>query len=535
MNQEHTLDTKAFKLLGISSLAIILLTILVIFYARYSSIHLNQSVLNIPSLDAFTEEHTLSSSWKNAHFHSMVMFRTLFLPDSTYQTTEPDLAENLTILNDGLTYEITMKDGIVWSDGEPLTVEDVVFSIEAALKATGTNGLYTLAFSKIMGYDEFMTSPTSHLQGLSVANNTLTIQLATQYPSMEQILAQFIILPKHILELEDPASLNTNEYWKNPVVSGMYKLEESYQDDILILVKNDLYVGNEPSIDTIWIHKNYQQESLDYFPTNNLTDIINYRVKSGMEEHLTSSLFYRYFIFNMEGADGHQNEAMQDVRVRKAIGHAINREQILEKTYESTGTLINSGVPDTHYASTHQSIEYNPELAIELLAEANYDFSRPLTLTYYHNDNITESFMHAVANDLRAVGFTVEFFLVNSAAKVYEERAYDLSLKGLAAFELTEWYAEYDNENDNFKQIFGGDTAFEPLVESLSTEIDQSEINKILTDLQNLEHEEFYKLPLFTLNQYVYINSDRFIIPDDVEFGNTWYRNDIQFDQWVVR
>ncbi|MFI3202308.1 MAG: hypothetical protein R3Y54_12460, partial [Eubacteriales bacterium] len=145
------------------------------------------------------------------------------------------------------------------------------------------------------------------------------------------------------------------------------------------------------------------------------------------------------------------------------------------------------------------------------------------------------SFMYAVANDLRAVGFQVELRLIETADEMYYQREYDMVLKGLAAFSISEWYAEYDNENPSFAQIFGGDTLFEPYVEALATESDINEVNNILVKLQELEHEEFYKLPLFTLNQYVYINRNRVNIPENVEFGNSWYRNDVEFEKWNIQ
>ncbi|MFI3201546.1 MAG: ABC transporter substrate-binding protein, partial [Eubacteriales bacterium] len=389
MNQKNTAkDTKMTKMIIV---AILILSIGGGVMLIYLSSIEESSVFNIP--------YNSESAWKNAQFHSMLLFRTLLLPDSMYQTTELDLAEEFSILNDGLTYRVTIKEGIVWSNGEPLTIEDVVFSIESSLKAKDTNGIYTLAFSKIVGYEDFIDNVTDHLIGLEVSGQTVTIQLTSLYPSMEQILAQFVIVPKHILEQEEVTMLNYNEFWENPVVSGMYKVEE-VTEEVVTLVKNERYIGEEPLIETIKMHTNYQQELLDYFSTNNISDITNYRIKVGVEEYLTSSLFYRYFIFNMQGIDGNENEAMQDVRVRKAIAYAINRENIIEHIYENTTTIINSGIPDSHYAVSRDSIEYDPEMAKQLLEEAGYDFERPLVLAYYYADNVSESFMYAVANDL---------------------------------------------------------------------------------------------------------------------------------------
>lgn len=478
--------------------------------------------------------------WKNAHWTSGLLHRGLVLSDSSFESTTPDLAKSLEISEDGLTYTIHLKEGIKWSDGVDLTMDDVLFSLNWILLAESVNGLYTTAFLNIEGAVEYQENPSVGLAGVTTDGNVLTIQLAIPYPAFEQVLGQFTIVPKHILEETDMVLINDNlDYWRDPVVCGMYMVDEVELEvdvsAVVTLVHNEYYEGVQPQIDKIITTSDHT--SLDYYSTNNIEEIINLRNIKGFEEYQIDVLFYRYFIFNMSGVDGVRNTAMEDPLVRKAIGYAINREELLRSVYLNTGSIIDSGVPMSHsaYVGTDTDVEYDPEKAKELLAQSSYDLSRPLRVTYYYSDDVSIAFMEGIKSNLQDVGFTVDLFKVDAGSELYNEREYDLGYKGLSAFSLLEWYAEYDDDNANFKNIFGGTTEFEPYINALSSEVDADEIDKILSDLQYLEDEKYFKLPLFTSNHSVFINVNRVEVPEDIVFGNTFYRQDVRFEEWIIK
>ncbi len=498
--------------------------------------YIDGNVLNLAYIAEWNDEDRIVSPWKNTQFHTGLMFRNLFLADSTFENIEMDLAESYEVSEDGLLYTIEMKDGIVWSDYEPLTVEDVVFSIEAVLVAEDVNGIYSAAFSNIEGATEYLSGDSEHISGLEVIDDTIYIHMSATYPAMEQTLAQFVILPEHILGEEDWPTLYLNEYWANPVVSGMYMIGETVSYETVQLVRNEAYIGEEPQIDEVILHIDYKNADLDYYSTNNTTEIINYRSMRGMESYEIDILFYRYLVFNMCGVDGNQNEAMQDINVRMAISYAIDCESILRDIYFDSGEMLNSGVPST-YESNNDVVTniYDPELAIELLEDSDYDMDRTLTLMYYYTDSVSLYFMEEVAEYLEAVGFQVEIVQSVETTELYEDREYDILLKGLSAFSLNDWYSEYSSTNPNLSSLFGGVTEFEELVNALNIQVEKDEINATLQELQALEQELLYKLPLFTLNQMVFIRDERVSIPDDVTFGNTWYKYDVDFEEWYIK
>ncbi|MFI3312951.1 MAG: ABC transporter substrate-binding protein, partial [Eubacteriales bacterium] len=419
-------------------------------------------------------------------------------------------------------------------DSQLIDTGDVVFSIKTILRAKDVNGIYTAAFSNIQGAAAYISGETDDLEGLSTNGNIITIQLEEQSPTLIQVLAQFVILPEHCFENSDLANILKDNYWKIPVVSGMYQVQNVDIDKTVTLGRNPYYGDTPPQIDQVVLHVDYKFTTLDYYSTNNITEIINYRSIRYMEEYKIDILFYRYLMFNIKGIDGNYNEAMDDPYVRQAIAYAIDRETLLSDIYLDSGTLIDSGVARSNQAYDGVTIDYNVEKAKELLAMSDYDLDRPLRLTYYYLDATSQTFMEKVAEDLEEVGFTVDLFRCETTT-LYDGREYDLALKGLSAFNLNEWYIEYTSSSPQLNKLFGGVNEFEVPVKQLILQLEGDERDAILLELQALEHETMYKIPLFTLGQVLYINDERVNLPTNCTFGNTWYKYDVDFEYWSIK
>lgn len=507
-------------------------------------ISIEQSTSNALQLTHFEhgQRDRITMPWYNHTLYTNQMFRCLFLANSTFDDVTNDLAESYEISDDALTYKITLKDGIKWSDGEDLTVQDVIFSIKTVLLVQNIDGIYTSAFSKIVGYDEYINDPSKGLEGLFAQENVITINLEYEHPKLLQALAQFVILPKHILQYEEAKTLDTNDYWLDPVVSGAYKVLEILDGEYYKLTLNELYEGQTPKIEEIivYVTQDYEKYALsgkiDTYTTNIPAEINYFKEIDGMSTTLIDLLYYRYFVVNMEDEYGNKNMAMQDVKVRQAIMHAIDRQTLIQGVYPELTMEANSGVPDSLQDSNGVKFEYNPDYAKKLLAESTYDLSRPLRLSYYYSDKTAIDFVNAVAGYLEEIGFTVEIiFAQNGRTDLFNERNYDIALKGLSVFEISEWYGEYLSTNSSFSSIFGAKGEFDDLVKSYSSSVDKQEKSGTLMQLQQLEQELLYKIPLFTMGQMIFINQNRLYVPSHVTFGNTHYKYDIDFANWEIK
>lgn len=524
----------------IGGLALALILVIGSFTLQVGANPVEQTLqLTPPPISGGDVDDKIDTSWKNKTLQTNLLFRSLFLAEADLETVKPDLAKSYSISEDNLVYTIHMKDNVKWSDGVPLTADDVAFSIKANLKAAVTNGIYTSAFKKIKGADAWQEG-AADLEGIQVDGTKITITLTAPHATFIPVLAQFDILPKHILQDVDPLQLHNNEYWVKPVSSGMFMVDEMNPGNYYTMVHNPYYEGTKPKITKVVnyfasnIVTTAQANRLDYVFTNSPEQINELDKIAYMEKFPVDILFYRYFIVNMRGVDGNENPAMQDVRVRRAILHAIDRE-LLATMFPDLATIVNSGILSTSPEYNGKVYEYNPELAKQLLQEAGYDFNRPIRILFYYSDQTSIDAMDAVAYFLGEVGLKVDITQTSTGTiDMFQTRQYDIAYKGLSAFAVDEWYTEYQSGNANFRNIFGGDPLFDELTTKLGVETDAAKRSALLMQLQELEQEHLYKLPLYTIGNVVFVNTERVKLPEGVTFGNPWYRTDIRFEDWEI-
>lgn len=524
------------KVVLFSIVGVILLYIVgSILIDKMNDTYIEGNVLKVSKTNAEYE----INPWNNTSFSDQLVFQSLFMTDSSFTEVDPALAESYEISEDGMTYVITLKEEQKWSDGEDLTVEDVVFSIEALLLCENANVTLSTAFVQIVGAEEWQAGESESLAGVTAEGNEITIQLQVPYNSFALVLTQFVVFPEHMLADEDPDTfILGNEFFEDPVCSGMFMVDSIDENGDIELVQNPYYSGEQTEIEKVILYADYQNVNLDYYATTNITEMVSYRSMTGFEEYFVDVYFYRYFVFNIaggyevEGQDvvTEENEAMQDVRVRQAIVHAIDIETLLHDLYFDTGTLVYGGATSL----AEEVYEYDPDKARALLEEAGYDFDRPFTIGYYHTDSTTAVFLERVSEYLEEVGLTVELLALDSSEQIYEEHEYDMFLKALSAFSTEHWYNEYISTSGVLEELLGTEGLFDDLIAVMSSTNDEDEYADTMLELVELEQELVYKIPLFTLNDSVYINSNRLYVPEDMAFGNTRYRSNLRIDEWYI-
>lgn len=479
--------------------------------------------LAITTGDGSSTDDKIPTPWYNRQMATNLMFRSLLLADSSLEKTEPDLAE-VAVSEDGMTYTVTMKDGLKWSDGEDLTTDDVIFSIETALKTATINSIYTAAFSNI--------------KEMKADGSVLTISMTTPYAAMMNVLSQFAILPKHCLENADPLSLDSDPFWQNPVCSGMFCLDELNKGNYFTLKLNEYYEGTAPKITKVTVYfvtdfiTAAQAGNVDYVYGNDAGLVEELGKMDNFTSNEVDVLFYKYLIFNMKGADGNENEAMQSLEVRKALIEAIDRAT-LAGLYPNA-TVLNSGVPDDHEAYNGYSYTFDADKAKADIAASGYDMSRTLKICYYNNDQTSIDLINMIVYYLEQAGLKVEATLSNDGTTdLFTTRDYDIGFKGKSSFSIDEWYTEYMSTDALFKNIFGGETTFDETISRLSSATDTADRDEVLKELQGMEQEYMYKVPLFTVGTYVFTSSN-VKIPDGVTFCNPLYSCDLDFENWEL-
>ncbi|MFI3174750.1 MAG: ABC transporter substrate-binding protein [Bacillota bacterium] len=301
--------------------------------------------------------------------------------------------------------------------------------------------------------------------------------------------------------------------------------------DYISLVYNDKYNGGEaPYINSLFLRADYEYADLDFAETNDVSTILDYRSILNQYEHDANSIFYRYFVFNIDKG-GELDPVLSDIRVRQALMHAIDRESIVKNVYYGIGYVNNTAAVQEYDNPIESDYSYDPELALALLEEAEYDFDRPVTLLYYYSDATSIKFMDEVGKYLEEIGLTVE--IIKGDLYADETDAYDMGLKGLPVFSIEDWYNEYLSSTKLHTDVYGGQPMFDDHIIDLKQATSAEERNEILAELQALEYELLYKTPLFIMGHKVYVSSD-VVLPENVKFGDSKYKYDLDLENWKI-
>ena len=361
-------------------------------------------------------------------------------------TLQPELATGYTVSDDGLTYTFTLREGLTWSDGEPLTAEDFVYSWQRA--ADPANGaVYSYLYSIIAGYgtDAGLAVSASE-DGLS-----FTVELAAPCPYMLDLAAfpAFYPVPQHCVEaaegyLNEDGSLLDPGAWATEagfVTSGAYTLESWTHDESMVYVKNPNYWNAQSvtmerlefmlSADDATVYAAYRAGDLDFIDTIP-ADEMPALLESGDPEFYVADNLGTYFLcFNVNSPMFEGMTDAQAANVRKAISMLIDRTWISETvrlTEPPANTFVPAAMADGNGGTFRQnddaytypdaedvgymSLTSDVEGAIALLEEAGYTFEggvlsaeTPLSFEYLVNPGTQhEGVAQLIQEDLAVVG-----------------------------------------------------------------------------------------------------------------------------------
>lgn len=478
--------------------------------------------------------------WYNLRLPCILMYRSLVIANPAETAWEPDMAESYTISDDGMTYTFVLQDGLKWSDGEDLTADDIVWNVETALKAAQVASAFTSCFGYIEGAQEFTEGTADHISGIAVDGSTITFTLTAPYAYFLKNLANFSFLPKHCLADQDPLELYQCDFWSAPITSGYYKFGEMVVGSYYTMVLNEYYTGTAPKIEKVVV--NFTDSALtavttgasDYAFFNSASDLDVANADPDLTGYYNEYLFYRYFVFNICGADGNENSAMQDVNVRKAIALAIDQNALAE-LYKGAATAQTSGVPVSDPDNSGDGLGYDPEQAKALLDEAGWDWDYTLRILYYNKDDTSKNLIQAVIYYLESIGMKVESTLSeDGTTDLFTTRNYDIGFKGTGP--LDAYYSEFASTSETFKNIYGGDADFDTPIANLMSASKPEDVTAAKQALQKLEMEKVYKVPLVTIGYMNYVNTSRVAIPESItDLGCPGHRVDMAFESWYIK
>lgn len=291
----------------------------------------------------------------------------------------PELATDWSVSDDGLTWTMIIRDDAVFHDGEPVTAEDVAFSMQ----------LY-----KDTEDFPYMPSYASYFETIEATDAT-TVTLTTAEPlgSFESNIVFMYVLPKHIWEEVDDAVAFENE---EMIGSGPFALAEYSQGEFTRLEANADYWGGSPNIDEVIFQtysnadarvsalQNGEVDAISEFPPTAVPALQN---AENVEVHIAdigAGGDIRDILFNMvspencptdDGGECTGHPALQDVEVRQALAMAMDKQQIIDVALLGLGSqgvgLVPPGLGD-YFIGTEADHAFDVAAANALLDEAGY-------------------------------------------------------------------------------------------------------------------------------------------------------------------
>lgn len=285
---------------------------------------------------------------------------------------EPALAESWEVSDDGLEWTFHLRDDVTFHDGTPLNAEAVAFTFE---RARDENHPY----HQYGAWDNWSWYMYMVNQVEAVDEYTVRFTLDYAYAPFLQTLANYataIVSPTAFREEQD-------DFAQNPVGSGPYRFVEWAKDDRIVLEKNSEYWDGEPGLDRL-IYRVIPEHSarlsalqtgevhvVDQLPPEMATIVQN---EDGLTLDTKPGLNISYLRWNTVPEYPGYQEPLGDVRVRRALAHAIDREALRERFFGDFGEVATNPIPSLVWGRDEslELPEYDPERARELLAEAGY-------------------------------------------------------------------------------------------------------------------------------------------------------------------
>jgi peptide/nickel transport system substrate-binding protein len=333
----------------------------------------------------------------------------------------PGIAEKWRVSDDGKVYEFDIGLDHTWSDGEPLTIDDVYFTFNTAIQLSTEHG-----------YDSIASGFTG-VEIEVVDKDTIKFTL----PEINAIFTELIsvyIVPEHVLSDVSLAQMPFDRFARNPVGSGPYRVSRS-EPNIVYLTASS-YFNPQPKISNIVVRIYSEVEALESAFRNGLLDaalLQNNDSANFVDEYGSYNLHVldlpyrqRMLFFNL------RKEKFQDENLRKGINYLIDKEKLLEQSGISAQIIEGPIYEESWaYSSDVDYPTYSPKNAVKVLDDSGY--TKNETNGYFETD------------EGKLLTFTVSYLdndvnnrLLNTLASLLKDEGVIMNLEPLTYSQLTQ-------------------------------------------------------------------------------------------------
>lgn len=374
--------------------------------------------------------------------------------DDGTSSIQPCLAEKWVVSDDGTEYTFYLKKGVKFQNGEELKASDVKYTFERMLTVPG--GTNSEFLDQIKGADDLFNGTAAELAGFQLIDD-YTFKLTLKEPYAGFLAC--ISTPAVSIYNEKATKAAGDQFGLDPALTvgtGPFKFASWTYNDQLVLVRNDDYFQGPSKLpgvvikivpDTETQTMMFESGQLDLLDMDYVTEQID-RFEKSYPDLMVSGprLGITYFSMNEKIAP------FDNLKVRKAMQMAIDRQTILDTLYGGRGQLENGIFPHglIGYNPSMPEIKYDPQGAKALLAEAGYPdgFTMEIAADMSASDTMTMA-LEIVKEQLAQMG-------INAEIKNYDESTWlDTRKAGELGSYMSTWTADY-NDPDNFIYTFFG-------------------------------------------------------------------------------
>ncbi|MBM3340628.1 MAG: ABC transporter substrate-binding protein [Betaproteobacteria bacterium] len=359
------------------------------------------------------------------HFHNLTpnnnvaehIFETLVTKDARSRL-RPALAESWRAIDD-LTWEFRLRKGVKFHDGADFTAQDVVFTLERVPAVPNSPS-------------SFATYSKQIVEKIIVDPHTIRFKTATPYPLMPTDMSTIFIVSSRAAKGATAAGASTEDFnsGKAAIGTGPFKFVRYAKGDRLELARHDAYWGVKPAWEKVTFRLITADptrvaallagdvRAIENVPTSDIAriakskDFTLYRTVSHrlMYLHLDSNRDRSPFVTDKAGKPLDKNP-LKDVRVRRAISKAINRQALVERVMEGAAVATGQLMPEGMFGHTPalKPEAHDVEGARKLLAEAGYPDGFAITLHAPNNRYVNdEQIAQAIAQLLTRAGIATK-------------------------------------------------------------------------------------------------------------------------------
>lgn len=407
---------------------------------------------------------------------------------------QPALAESWEVSDDSLTWTFKLREGVMWSNGDPLTCEDVKYSIDG-FGDPEVNTFYS-------GFGSAIESTEC------VDESTFVVQLNRVEGAFLDYLST---MPASIRPMAIYEELGSDGFSENPVGSGPYMVREWVRGERLVLDKNPYYwKEGKPYVDTFII---------EYVPDENTRML---KIESG-EAQIATEVPYAQ-IERIDALDGVSvliedvmawdavwfnvtQPPLDDINVVRALNYATPKEAMLESLMNGAGEIANHVIAKVKYwDETVEPYPYDMEKANEYMAQSSVPNGFDLNCLIVAGDQVERQQAEILQQEWAELGVNMTIEAVD-VSTIWErwtgggEQCFTYPGAGLSSDALSDdnlavVFFDYTGGADSFWTSWNNERAIELVAEAGGT-IDEEARRTAFYELQQLAMDEYPAVPLF--------------------------------------